>query len=659
MSFIRSRLSWGIENLNSFPTAILVVLIAVLSYLSLLLGSGMSIPPHNVSPLWPTNAVVLVVLLAVRRRLWPILITTAYAVIGVLHVLAAPIAVSLCLTLGNAVEVIVAAFGIRYFFKGVPRLNSTKSLSQYSLVAAVLAPIAGAFIGALAARPAIYYWLHWKMWFLSDGLALFTLPPAVWGLVHLVSGLGRKSHIYYLELITLTTVLILFGYATLVASGRSTPQALLYPLVPLLLWFAFRFGSGGTSISVLVVSVLSIWGAVHGRGPFTELGPIDSVLSLQLFLLFTAAPFMVLAVLVEERKHDEQALRESEERLRVGAEISRMYAWEWDPVTDSVLRTAESAHILGLAGANPQGSAKEYFTLVHPNDRAGLWGLVNALTPKDPVYRTQYRRFHPGGELLWLEESGCGTFDDRGKMVRLVGMTVDITGRKRAEEALSSVSRRLISSQEEERARIARDLHDDIGQRLALLNGHLHQLSQGSPDIPDAVRSRLGELNKQISEIATDIQTLSHQLHSSKLRVLGVAAAIRGFCRELSEQKKVKIEFSSHDVPASLPEELSLCLFRVTQEALHNAEKHSRVGHFEVQLWGTPGEIHLIVMDTGAGFDKDEAAKESRGLGLTSMQERLNLLNGMFSIESQPGRGTTVHASVPLISDGKPMRADG
>ena len=150
----------GSEDDHRFPSitsassprsvAILVVLVAALSYVSMVLGSGMSVPPHNVSPLWPTNAVVLIVLLAVPRRLWPILITTAYSVVGLLHVLGAPIAVSLWLTLGNAVEVIVAAFGVRYFFKSVPRLNSTKSLAQYSLIAAVLAPFAGAFIGALA-----------------------------------------------------------------------------------------------------------------------------------------------------------------------------------------------------------------------------------------------------------------------------------------------------------------------------------------------------------------------------------------------------------------------------------------------------------------------------------------------------------------------------
>ena len=657
MSSLLSRLSRDTEHLYSLHTAILVVLVAGLSYLSVTLGSGMSVPPHNVSPLWPTNAVVLIVLLAVPRRLWPILITTAYSVVGLRHIFGTPIAVSVWLTLGNAVELMIAAFGVRYFFKSVPRLNSTKALAQYSLIAALLAPLAGAFIGALAATPGSY-WLHWKMWFLADGLALFTLPPAVWGLAHLIFSLGRKSRFYYLELVTLTAVLIVFGYATLVASGRSTPQELLYPLVPLLLWSAFRFGSEGTSISVVVVSVLSIWGAVHGRGPFAEQGRINGVLSLQLFLLFTAAPFMVLAALVEQRRQDEQALRESEERLRVAAEVGRMYAWEWDPDTDTVLRSAEGEGILGRNGISPKGTGEDYFTLVHPDDRAALWSVVHALTPADPVYRTQYRRFHPGGALLWLEESGTARFDENGKMVRLVGMTVDVTERKRTEEALASVSRKLIDAQEQERSRIARELHDDIGQRLALLTTEMDQLQQDTPDLPADIRKRIGDLHGQISGTAMDVQSMSHELHSSKLEYLGLATAVRSFCKEFSEQQNLEIECKTHDLPSPLAPEIALCLFRVVQEALHNSAKHSGVRHFEVKLWGAPGEVHLTVADSGAGFDT-EAAKESRGLGLTSMQERLRLLNGTFSIESQPRRGTMVHASLPLSSGSDSIRTAG
>ena len=154
----------------------------------------------------------------------------------------------------------------------------------------------------------------------------------------------------------------------------------------------------------------------------------------------------------------------------------------------------------------------------------------------------------------------------------------------------------------------------------------------------------------QTSEVAADIQSLSHQLHSSKLQYLGLPAALRGFCQEFSKQQKVEVDFQAQDLPTSLSPEISLCFFRVLQEALHNAAKHSGVRHFEVRLWATPDEIHLTIIDSGVGFD-GEAAKSSGGLGLISMQERLKILNGILRIESRLERGTTIHASVPLTSN--------
>jgi len=147
-------------------------------------------------------------------------------------------------------------------------------------------------------------------------------------------------------------------------------------------------------------------------------------------------------------------------------------------------------------------------------------------------------------------------------------------------------------------------------------------------------------------------------LHSSKLEYLGIAAAMRSFCQEFGGQQKVKIDFKSHDLPSPLSPDISLGLFRVLQEALHNSIKHSGVRHIEVQLWGMADAIHLAVSDSGAGFDS-EAAKQRRGLGLVSMEERLRLLKGTLSIESQPKRGTTIHARVPLGLESDSMRAAG
>jgi signal transduction histidine kinase len=208
----------------------------------------------------------------------------------------------------------------------------------------------------------------------------------------------------------------------------------------------------------------------------------------------------------------------------------------------------------------------------------------------------------------------------------------------------------LIDAQEQERQRIGRNLHDDIGQRISLVAIKLQQIKQDPPDSAVEVSRRMDELWKQACEISNDLQALSHELHSAKLEYLGVVRAMKGFCVEFGEQQRMAIDFRSHDLPDPLPSpEVSLALFRVLQEALRNASKHSGVRHFEVELWGRRGEIYLTVSDSGAGFDI-QAAREGRELGLTSMQERVKAVNGEFSIESQPHRGTTIRARVTLGS---------
>ena len=219
--------------------------------------------------------------------------------------------------------------------------------------------------------------------------------------------------------------------------------------------------------------------------------------------------------------------------------------------------------------------------------------------------------------------------------------------RRMAAEALSSVDRRLIDAEERERARIARELHDHTNQRLALLAVGVEELQNDIPDQAAELHARIDELHEQTLEISEGVQALSHELHSAKLDYVGLGAAARGFCKEFSEHQKMKIGFESHDLPSPMAPDVSLCLFRVLQEALHNAAKHSGAKQFDVELWGTPDKIHLIVHDSGLGFDP-KAAIKGRGLGLISMQERIKLVKGEFSVNSQLNRGTTIHARVPF-----------
>jgi signal transduction histidine kinase len=294
-------------------------------------------------------------------------------------------------------------------------------------------------------------------------------------------------------------------------------------------------------------------------------------------------------------------------------------------------------------------------TTVHPDDRVKVLTAANSCTPENPTCRVRYRVIRADGSVVWLEKNAHALFDEKGTMLRMIGMVADITERKLAEEAISGMNRRLIEAQEAERARIARDLHDDIGQRLAMLSVMLEQTKRMAPHSDNDFPVRMDELRTQVQNISAEIYALSHKLHSSKLRHMDMVHAMRGFCMELSEQHNVNINFGHKDIPGSVPPEISICLFRVLQEALHNAVKHSKVRLFDVEARGTSDAILLTVRDTGLGFDP-EYAKKGNGLGLTSMHERVKLVNGELSINSQPRCGTSVHARVPFDRTGIPVQ---
>jgi PAS domain S-box-containing protein len=257
------------------------------------------------------------------------------------------------------------------------------------------------------------------------------------------------------------------------------------------------------------------------------------------------------------------------------------------------------------------------------------------------------------GTTLWVHWEARPWRTSNGIIGGLLILAEDITHHKQMQDALSTLSRRLIEAQEQERARIGRELHDDINQRLSILALELEQLQ----DNPAEVGSRLQELRNQTMEISDDVQALSHELHSSKLEYLGVVAGIKSWCSEFGERQRMQLEFKS-DVVSVLPLDVGVCLLRVLQEALHNAVKYSGTKRVEVQLEEHSNEVHLIVHDSGKGFDI-ELARQGRGLGLTSMQERVKLVSGTISIESKPMGGTTIHVRMPVGLGHESQRAAG
>ncbi len=265
-------------------------------------------------------------------------------------------------------------------------------------------------------------------------------------------------------------------------------------------------------------------------------------------------------------------------------------------------------------------------------------------------FTTEYRLRRHDGEYRWVLDIGVPRFNIDGSFAGYIGSVIDVTVHKEAEQALATVSGRLIQAQEEERHRIARELHDNISQRLALLSVELQALAIAGPQSTMELHDRTGKLLKRTSDISSDIHALSHRLHSSKLDYMGAVAAMAGFCHEITAQTGLEIDFMHTDVPRSLPQDISLCLFRILQEGLRNAVSHSGAHKFKVELRGVPGSILLLIRDPGAGFNPDAAMKNG-GLGLISMRERVSLVKGIISIASKPRIGTEIRVRIPVVQE--------
>jgi PAS domain S-box-containing protein len=361
-----------------------------------------------------------------------------------------------------------------------------------------------------------------------------------------------------------------------------------------------------------------------------------------------------LAADLIERALAEEALRESEERFRLIANTAPVMIWmtgadkritylnqTWLDYTGRRLDVVLGQRQVDVLHLDEAERCREIY--------------AKAFGQRAPFQMEHLLRRHDG-EYRRVVTTGVPRYNVDGPFAGYIGTAVDITERKLAEETLSTVSQKLIEAHEEERARIARELHDDISQRLAVVGVRLGNLTQSPRGSATDFEQEIGDVYQQVADLASDIQALSHGLHPPKLELLGLKAAVAGFCEELSNRHGVTIDVHVENIPKALPSAISLCLYRVLQEALQNVVKHggSRCAH--VSLHGQSNSINLTVKDSGAGFDPHEAMR-GPGLGLTSMKERLKIIGGQLSIHSQRGHGTMIHAVAPLVLPTKSANA--
>ena len=393
----------------------------------------------------------------------------------------------------------------------------------------------------------------------------------------------------------------------------------------------------------LLGSLSDLWLSRHTASPAIAL--VDDA------LVGIGAGLLVFLYELRQRRNTitrvqaENAAREGEDRFRLVANTAPVLIWMSG--TDKLCNYFNEPWLQFTGRPLQEELGNGWAEGVHPEDLQRCMRTYTQAFDRRESFEIEYRLRRYDGEYRWILDQGVPRLDVDGSLAGFIGSCIDITEQKLAHEALSTLSQKLIHAQEEERRGIARELHDDINQQLGILGLNLSRLEDDVPASAAELKQELAAANRQVKALGTDVHALSHRLHSSKLDVLGLAAAATGYCRELSDRQGAEIEVHSENIPKGLPKEISICLFRVLQEALQNAVKHSGSRHFQVWLRRAADEIELTVHDSGIGFEPKDAIK-GRGLGLTSMKERLKLVGGQLSIESNVQGGTSIHARVPL-----------
>ena len=349
---------------------------------------------------------------------------------------------------------------------------------------------------------------------------------------------------------------------------------------------------------------------------------------------------------ITERRKAEQALREQQTLLAEAQRLAGLGCWEWDPASGRVSWSDELYRIYGVEHDAFQPSFEGYLERVHPADRGRVSRLVaSAVQDEGRGFDFEERIVRPDGEVRKLRSHGEAVRDDAGRLIKVVGACLDITEHKAAEAALRALSRRLVQAEETERRRIARELHDQVGQNLSALNINLDIVLGSLKD--SSLRSRMEDSLKLVDATLQSIETVMSELRPPLLDEYGLGAALAWYAEEYAQRTGVRVLVEKpQDAGRDLRAEAAVALFRIAQEALNNVAKHAGAKLVRIWLSLEGGEVNLCIADDGSGFD---VTQPPRGRwGMSTMRERAEAAGGRFLVDSVPGKGTIVRAAVPL-----------
>jgi PAS domain S-box-containing protein len=373
----------------------------------------------------------------------------------------------------------------------------------------------------------------------------------------------------------------------------------------------------------------------------------DVPVEIRLSPLQTPEGVLVCAAIrdVTERKRAEEALRESEARFRTMANTAPVMIWMSG--TDKLCTFFNKGWLDFTGRSLEQELGLGWAEGVHGEDFDHCLEVYANSFDARREFTMEYRLRRRDGEYCWILNTGMPRFAPDGTFVGYLGSAIDINERKETEEALRKLSGRLISSQEEERRRLARELHDDLTQCLAALAIEAGKLEQQLESSQDPAAEPLRRIRKGIAELSADVHAIARQLHPAILDDLGLVKAIESECMIFSRREGIQVRFRARKVPAALPRDVALCLYRILQGGLWNIAKHAKTRKADVKLTGQDCSILLSIRDYGIGFDP-AGGRRKGSLGLASMEERVRLIRGRLSIRSKPGEGTIIEVRAPV-----------
>ncbi len=632
-------------NLPAVHAAAPLVIAFVAYFLAGKLGQATtSIRSSNLGPVWPAYGVALAAFLTYGYRVWPAIVISAFVV-------AVQGSVSAAAAAGQAVGATFAAMTGAFLLRRIPDFQPTLPRLRDALGLIFVGAFGSALISSVLGTLSLYatgvqayagLFSSWLIYWLGDSTGVLLITPLVFTIPQLQFPSTRRV----VEFVALLTLLcgacfVLFGDAPMF------PIRLPFAVFPFVLWGAIRFGIAGVTLSVLATAGIATVLTALGYGPFVGNTTFAEAVILDVLFIGLSLPGLVIAAVISERRQAERdrerLIREQagmEARLHLAAIVESSEDAIWSQDLNGTIRSwnAAAERMFGYTAEEIIG--RPVSMLLPANVRDEDRNTLEELRAGDRIIHRETTRRTKSDVLVHVSLTVSAMRDGAGALVGVAKIARDTSEQRKAREALSVVNRKLIEAQEAERSRIARELHDDICQRLALLSFDL------SSDTPATTEDK-ERLRRRVADIATDVQALSHNLHAAKLDLLGLAAGCKRFCDEFAEKQKVTVRFEARDVPRRVPSDVSLCLYRILQEALHNAAKHSGGANFDVQLSGGRDVLELVVKDHGVGFDVNRA-KLVPGIGLVSMQERVNLVGGDLAIESAPHKGASIHVRVPL-----------